>query len=48
MKKILTLTTAVLFLTGLAYAGGEKGKDKKKDKQKTHATCGKECGKKKS
>lgn len=48
MKKIITLTTAVLFLTGLAYAGGEKGKDKKKEKQKTHTTCsGKECGKKK-
>jgi len=46
MKKILTLTTAVLLVAGIAYAG-DKGKEKKKDKQKTHTTCGKECGKKK-
>ena len=47
MNKILTLTTAVLLVAGIAYAG-DKGKEKKKDKQKTHTTCsGKECGKKK-
>jgi hypothetical protein len=45
MKKILTLTTAILLLTGFAYA--DKGKDKGK-KPKAVKTCsGKECGKKK-
>lgn len=47
MKKILTLTTAILLVAGIAYAG-DKGNEKKKEKQKTHTTCsGKECGKKK-
>jgi hypothetical protein len=48
MRKLFTLTTVVLLVAGVAYAG-DKGKDKKKEKQKTHTTCsGKECGKKKS
>jgi|KBSMisStaDraftv2_1062788.scaffolds.fasta_scaffold454429_2 hypothetical protein len=48
-SKIITLTTAVLLVAGMAYAGDKgKEKDKKKEKQKTHTTCsGKECGKKK-
>jgi hypothetical protein len=48
-NRILTLTTAVLLVAGMAYAGDKgKEKNKKKEKQKTHKTCsGKECGKKK-
>ena len=50
MKKVITLTTAVLLVAGVAFAGDKgKEKNKKKEKQKTHKPCpGKECSKDKS
>lgn len=47
MKKILTLATAVLLMTGAAFAGTNCGKDKKCCKDKTECKKGdkKECKK---
>ncbi len=44
MKKLLILSTAAFLFSGVAFAGGDKGKEKGKKKEKTHKSCpGKEC-----
>ncbi len=50
MKKIFTLATAVLLMTGAAFAGTNCGKDKKCCKDKTECKKGdkKDCKKDKT
>jgi hypothetical protein len=46
MKKIFLLATAALLISGVSFAGDDKGKDKKKKATKSSCSkSGKSCGK---